>query len=141
MSRCSFRCQVVKFQSLTRKMDRTAVIIERNRFGEPTVASIWVRTSILTYKSVVVDARKPFRKGAVVRFSRPIMGQTRWNVQGKHFPNLVSSEALLNNFLSTRAAVTSQNWKMLSLTLKEDSTGALMQIDLKRCFDLKSVWS
>jgi hypothetical protein len=53
----------------------------------------------------------------------------------------VSSEAVLNNFLSTRAAVTSQNWKMLSLTLKEDSTGPLMQIDLKRCFDLKSVWS
>jgi hypothetical protein len=62
-------------------MSRT-VILEKDRFGNPSVVSVSVRTTFFTRKTVLVDARQPFDKDAVAILSRPYFGTHLWNLQG-----------------------------------------------------------
>jgi hypothetical protein len=61
------------------------VILEKNRFGNPLVASISVRTTFFTRKTVLIDARQPFDKDAVALLSRPFFRTYLWNLQGVAF--------------------------------------------------------
>jgi hypothetical protein len=64
---------------------RHAVILEKDRFGNPLVASVSVQTTFFTRKTVLIDGRPPFDKDAVALLSNPYYYAHVWNLQGTAF--------------------------------------------------------
>jgi hypothetical protein len=61
---------------------RHVVVLENDRFGNPLLASISIRTTFFTRKTVLINGTPPFDKDAVVLLSRGFYQTHVWNLQG-----------------------------------------------------------